>query len=168
MNKAARSYCLFLEDGRPAAFAGLLYRPHPHTVKRAIWGVSRLVTLPDFQGLGLAMILADHLGGAYKAVGRTLRTYPAHPALIRSFDKSPEWKLIKRAGTFYAAQGGGSRAGRTDKSAGVFAGNKKQREPGDMKMPSGMPVGQRPNAIFEYCGKRGDVDQARALLGLDK
>ena len=93
LNKAARCYVAFIDD-QPAAFAGILYRPHAHT--QTNYGVSRLVTLPDWQGLGLAFVLADALGAAYKAVGRHLRTYPAHPALIRGFDRSPMWALERK------------------------------------------------------------------------
>jgi len=42
--------------------------------------MSRLVTLPDYQGLGLAFALADRRGAAYKALGRQFHAYPAHPA----------------------------------------------------------------------------------------
>jgi hypothetical protein len=34
------------------------------------------------------MILADTLGAAFKAQGHRLHTYPAHPSLVRAFDKS--------------------------------------------------------------------------------
>jgi GNAT superfamily N-acetyltransferase len=43
-------------------------RPHP-TVQD-VTGCSRLVTLPDWQGIGLAMALIDVVGSAYKALGR--------------------------------------------------------------------------------------------------
>jgi ABC-type lipoprotein export system ATPase subunit len=97
LNKAARCFCLFV-NGQPASFAGVLYRPHPKVTD--IRGLSRLVTLPDWQGLGLAMILADTLGAAYKAIGCRFHTYPAHPSLIRSFARSQNWRLEKKAGTF--------------------------------------------------------------------
>ena len=77
----------------------MLHRPHPKA--EDIKGVSRLVTLPDYQGLGLAMILVDWLGAAYRAAGLRLHTYPAHPALVRSFDRSPNWVMRKRPGTYY-------------------------------------------------------------------
>ena len=41
---------------------------------------SRLVTLPDWQGLGLAMNLIDHLGALYRATGKRVHTYPANVA----------------------------------------------------------------------------------------
>lgn len=97
LHKAARCFVLFV-NGQAASFAGVMHRPHPKVDD--IQGVSRLVTLPDWQGLGLAMILADKLGAAFKAVGKRLHTYPAHPSLIRSFDKSKCWKMEKRPGSY--------------------------------------------------------------------
>jgi hypothetical protein len=47
------------------------------------------VTLPDWQGLGLAFVLSDALGAAYKRSGMRFHTYPAHPALIHGYDRSP-------------------------------------------------------------------------------
>src|SRR5690606_16397261 len=74
----------------------MVYRPHAKV--RNIWGCSRLVTLPDFQGLGLAFALIDRLGAGYAAAGKRLRTYPAHPALIRAFDRSKCWRIEKKPG----------------------------------------------------------------------
>lgn len=90
LNRAARCYLLRV-DGRPAAFAGVLHRPHRHA--RNVKGLSRVVTLPDWQGLGLAFVLMDTLAAGYKATGQRFRTYPAHPALIHAFDKSPRWSM---------------------------------------------------------------------------
>lgn len=102
LHRSARCFCLFVGDW-PAAFAGMLHRPH--ALVDDIMGCSRLVTLPDWQGLGLAMALIDTCGSAYRAVGKRLHTYPAHPALIRTFDRSKNWKLEKKPGTFQGAQG---------------------------------------------------------------
>lgn len=124
LNHAARCFVLFVE-GEPTSFAGVLHRPH--RTSGYIKGVSRLVTLPDWQGLGLALILVDQLGGLYRQNGWQLRTYPAHPALIRSFDHSPRWKLEKKPGKFAQLS---DRPGRVEKFGG----------------------GGRPNAVFSYCG----------------
>jgi len=98
LNRSAACYVLSV-DGNPAAFAGMLPRPTKGLKGRiAIIGCSRLVTLPDFQGLGLAFVLIDKLAAAYKSAGLRCRTYPAHPSLIRAFDRSKLWKLTKRPG----------------------------------------------------------------------
>jgi ABC-type lipoprotein export system ATPase subunit len=121
LNKAAQCFTLFVGD-TPATFGAMLHRPHATT--KNIVGLSRLVTLPDFQGLGLGLILPERLGAAYKATGRRMRTYPAHPSLIRSFDHSPAWAMVKRPGTH------------SSKSQGSLVGE----------------MGGRPCAVFEYAG----------------
>jgi ABC-type ATPase involved in cell division/GNAT superfamily N-acetyltransferase len=134
MHPSARCYVLYA-DGVPAAFAGVLYRPHPKA--RDIYGVSRLVTLPDYQGMGLAMILADQLGANYKALRRRLHTYPAHPSLIRAFDRSKCWALHKKPG-FSNTNNTTSMTGR---------------------------MGGRPNAVFEYAGPAAtDTATAKHLI----
>lgn len=142
LNKAARCYAVFVND-QPTAFAGLLYRPHP--IAKNIIGVSRLVTLPDWQGLGLAFLLADTLGAAHKAVGKRLRTYPAHPALIRGFDKSSQWRLDRKPQYAKEARGPNSTM------------SEKWRQ------------GVRPCARFEYAGlPMQDKEQATKLLNSHK
>lgn len=136
LNHAANCFALYCE-GRIAAFGGVLYRPH--ATARNIYGLSRLVTLPDWQGLGLAMILTDALGAAYKAMGRRFRTYPAHPSLIRSFGHSPKYALMKAAGTFGPKKGRTSSIGEWNTAA-------------------------RPCAVFEYVGEACDKEQARQLI----
>lgn len=128
LHRSARCFCLFI-GGQPVAFAGMLHRPHPKV--RDIKGCSRLVTLPDWQGLGLAMILIEFIGSAYKAQGYRTHTYPAHPALMRSFDHSPHWAMEQKPG-----------AGLGTKHIGHAL------KPGD----STAAFGGRPNAVFSYQG----------------
>lgn len=137
LHKAAQCFVLSI-DGQPTSFAGMLHRPHPKV--NDIQGCSRLVTLPDWQGLGLAMILIEKVSGAYKATGKRVHTYPAHPALIRSFGKSQNWKMMKRPGEYSALSSG---------TGSVKAGD----------------FGARPCAVFEYTGPATDVATARQLLG---
>lgn len=143
LHKGARCFCLFV-DGRPAAFAGMLFRPHP-TVND-IMGCSRLVTLPDWQGLGLAMVLIETVGAGYKAIGKRVHTYPAHPALIRTFDKSPHWAMKAKPGSSLGAKSRttvGSHGGVPD---GAFGG--------------------RPNAVFSYEGPtHPDQREAAKFIG---
>ena len=153
LNKAARCYAAFV-DGVPTAFAGLLHRPHPKVDD--IMGVSRLVTLPDWQGLGLAFVLVDALGAAYKSAGKRLRTYPAHPALIRSFDRSTKWKLEQRPG--YGGRDGAHHDKSTLKkrrgnTAGLTFGP-------NSEVVQNWRHGSRPCAVFEYAGPAYDDREA--------
>jgi len=98
------------------------------------------VTLPDWQGLGLAMALADTLGAAYRGVGKRLHTYPAHPALMRSFDRSTAWALTKRPGFSTSS----NRASGSSSLKGL--------------------IGARPCAVFEYCGPALERAEAERLI----
>jgi len=136
LHRAARCFALFVGD-RPAAFAGMLHR----TAKRPIMGCSRLVTLPDYQGLGLAFVLIDAVASVYGAKGISVNTYPAHPALITCFDRSERWRLVKRPGIAARSQFAGRDRGRSDRAAPF-----------------------RPNATFEYAGPSASVDEADRVL----
>jgi ABC-type lipoprotein export system ATPase subunit len=143
LSVSARAFALWAGD-RIAAFAGVLHRPHPKCDD--IKGVSRLVTLPDWQGVGLALALVDELGAAHRAVGLRLRTYPAHPALIRSFDRSKNWRLEQKP-----KPGGGTSARISGTS--TIASSK-----------GSAAMGTRPCAVFEYCGPTMDKRDAERLI----
>lgn len=135
LNKAARCYGLWA-NGELAAFCGVLHRPHP--VAKNIKGASRTVTLPDWQGLGLAFVLNDILASAYRANGFRFRRYPAHPAYIRAF-RPDKWACVKQPGTGMGLRHTGSRN----------------------IAPS------RPCAVMEYIGPSMDKVEARRLIGGD-
>lgn len=139
LHRNAQCYCLFVDE-KPAALGAMLYRPHSRV--HNVWGLSRVVTLPDYQGLGLAFVLMDHLAEAFTALGQRFHTYPAHPALIRSFDKSDKWRLVKKPG--YSSK------------SGVV---KTSTVPG---------LGGRPNATFEFIGEPMARDIAAALIDIPK
>jgi energy-coupling factor transporter ATP-binding protein EcfA2/GNAT superfamily N-acetyltransferase len=135
LNRSARCFVGLVEE-QPAVFCAMLHRPHAKV--HDIWGLSRLVTLPDYQGLGVGPAVTDVIASAYKAVGRRFRTYPAHPALVRSFDKSPNWRLEKKPGIF------SPKAGKTGSI-------------GDQ--------GGRPCAVFEWVGSAmSDLKTAQHLV----
>ncbi len=137
LHRGARCFGLYAND-RLAAFSGMMALPHPRV--RDIIRCSRLVTLPDWQGLGLAMILIEKLGAAYKGIGKRVHTYPAHPALVRSFDRSPLWKMTKEPGMTSTA----SSASGTSSIGGV--------------------MGTRPCAVFEFIGPALERRQAEYLI----
>lgn len=141
LNRSARCFVAFVNN-QPAAFAGLLHRPHPKV--RDIVGVSRLVTLPDWQGLGLAFVLVDTLGAAHAACRLRLHTYPAHPSLMRAFDASARWRLTQRP----VANGKGMLRGKTS-TLGEWRN------------------GSRPCAVFCYAGASMENNKARSLLRYD-
>lgn len=100
LNRSAKCFAMRNDRGDAVAFAGVLPKPVSSGRDKgtAIWGVSRLVTLPDWQGMGLAMALCDSIGSLAVARGSRFRMYPAHFSLIRSFQRSPQWVQTKIQG----------------------------------------------------------------------
>ncbi len=84
----ARCYAALCR-GRPVAFCAVLAQ----FARRGAWRISRLVTLPDFQGLGIGTRLAEAIGDAYLADGQEFRVTAAHPALLAHCLRSPRWRL---------------------------------------------------------------------------
>lgn len=124
-------------DSVLTTFAAVLHRPHPRC--RDIKGVSRLVTLPDYQGLGLGMVMMDRLGEVYKAANFRLHAYPAHPSFVRSFDSSPRWTMRKRPGLL-------------------------QRAPSKSTTLASMAM-SRPCAVFSYEGAAcADIALSRSII----
>lgn len=135
LHRAARCFGLFVED-EIASFAAFLQRPHPKV--RHLVGCSRLVTLPDWQGLGLGPRLLECLAAVHRTLGKRVRMYSAHPILTRQLDRSENWRLAERPGRVRAIQG---------RLRGWNA--------------------TRPSAVFEWCGAAWDDRRyARQLLGL--
>lgn len=140
LNRSARCYVLQASlDGdtfTPACFGGVLPRPNPQS-KVTVYGLSRLVTLPDWQGLGLAFVMTDQIAAAFTRMGHPFSTYPAHPALIHAFDRSPNWQLMNKP--------------------------RIQSTPKTWALSGSWKAGTRPNAVFRYCGPTDDMDDEQAI-----
>jgi hypothetical protein len=70
------------------------------------------VTLPDYQGMGLAFVLTEAIGSEHRAKGERFRNYPAHPAFVRAHDRSPNWRLVKAPGKHSSVNSAGNMGGR--------------------------------------------------------
>jgi len=79
---------------QPAVLIATL--PFPHPVVKNLWKVSRIVVLPDFQGLGLGAIALDLVGGAYRSMGKKLNIVTSHPAFVRSLNRSKTWAMTRK------------------------------------------------------------------------
>lgn len=115
-----------LINNQPAVLIGTKAFPHPHI--NNLWQITRIVVMPDFQGLGLAHIAMNLVGGAYTAKNKILNIVTSHPAFLRSLDKSETWKMIR-------------------KPSRILKPNKYKVVPG------GSSSGQRITATFQYVGK---------------
>ncbi|QDU31880.1 Acetyltransferase (GNAT) family protein [Anatilimnocola aggregata] len=89
LSRAATCYAAWL-DGRPIAFCALLailgHRKH----KR----ISRIVTLPDYQGLGIGLRLAERVADDALTTGFRVSITASHPAVIGACRQSNTWRLV--------------------------------------------------------------------------
>ena len=89
LNPMARCYAA-LWEGMPAAFCATL----PVIGRRRHWRISRIVTLPDYQGIGIGMRVAEAVGDLHRAAGHRFNVTASHPALIAHCRASPSWRTI--------------------------------------------------------------------------
>ncbi|HWC88700.1 MAG TPA: GNAT family N-acetyltransferase [Pirellulales bacterium] len=60
--------------------------------RRNHWRISRIVTLPDFQGIGIGMRVAEAVAQWHQAEGHHLHVTASHPALVAHCRRSPKWR----------------------------------------------------------------------------
>lgn len=91
LNKAAKCFVLTLND-KPVAFMAILPFPHGH-IKNG-FRISRIVVLPDYQGLGLGFEIIDYFGAIYAADNKTMYIKTSNPALFGAMSKNTnKWML---------------------------------------------------------------------------
>ena len=105
LNKGASCFGLFVNDNI-AAFTGVIH--FPMSGKNYIKRVQRLVTLPDYQGLGFGNILMEYLAGCYKTIGFQLRINTMLPAMIKTLMKNKNWNLYSNPGRITKRNIGGT------------------------------------------------------------
>jgi len=87
--QAVRCY-LAVWDGAPVAFCAVLSLiGHKNR-----WRVSRIVTLPDYQGVGIGMGVTEAIAGSYRNGGQRLNLTASHPAVIAHCRRSPRWRTV--------------------------------------------------------------------------
>lgn len=80
-------------EGRPVAIIGLI----------GLWGhrghkrVARIVTLPEFQGVGIGSRLLDEVAQRQRGEGFVLNITAGHPSILRHCQLSERWQLTKRS-----------------------------------------------------------------------
>jgi hypothetical protein len=55
---------------------------------------ARIVTLPDFQGIGIGMGTVAAVAELHRAEGHRINVTSSHPALVRHCERSPLWRLV--------------------------------------------------------------------------
>lgn len=84
----ATCFAAFLDD-RPVAFCALIAALGRQGQKR----ISRLVTLPDYQGLGIGMRLAERVAQHARGEGFRVSITASHPAILGACRRSSAWRL---------------------------------------------------------------------------
>ena len=85
----ARCFIAVIGD-EPAAFVAAI--SYPSGTVRDAFRESRLVTHPDFQGLGLGPRISEFVANAYVSLGKRYFSKTAHPRLGEWREKSEAWK----------------------------------------------------------------------------
>lgn len=104
VNRAAHCYLATWHD-EPVAFCALLAVPG----RQGAWRISRLVVLPDFQGLGIGSSFARTIAEFYSQTERTVSITTSHPSMIAGLRRSPHWELRAVKKTGYSIQAGAKR-----------------------------------------------------------
>lgn len=89
MNMGASCYC-FEWDGKTVGFCSVLANPGKGLENA--WRISRLVVLPDFQGLGLGRHIAEFISSIYANEGYRMYIKTVNPRLGEYFKRSPLWE----------------------------------------------------------------------------
>jgi GNAT superfamily N-acetyltransferase len=55
---------------------------------------ARIVTLPDFQGIGIGMRAVAAIAELHRAEGHRINITSSHPAMVRHCSRSPLWRLV--------------------------------------------------------------------------
>jgi GNAT superfamily N-acetyltransferase len=92
----ARCY-LATWDGVPVTFCATL----PVIAQRGHRRFTRIVTLPDYQGIGIGMRVTEAVAELHRAEGLRINVTSSHPALVRHCRRSPRWRAVsvKKTGT---------------------------------------------------------------------
>ena len=121
---SARCFTGFLRDS-PVAFAAFL----PSIDHAGVRRVTRLVVLPDFQGIGLGSQFLAAVCELVREEGYRVTITTSHPAMIAHLDRSPLWTIraIQRVGS--SPHGGRNCRDATSRGRAVVSAEFLPREP---------------------------------------
>lgn len=85
----ARCY-LATWNGEPVTFCATV----PVITKKHHRRFTRIVTLPDYQGMGIGMKVVAAVAALHRAEGLRINVTSSHPALIRHCRKSSQWRTV--------------------------------------------------------------------------
>lgn len=94
LNKASKNF-ITLYNNKPICFVGILPMPSG-TIKNA-FRVSRIVVLPDFQGLGVGIKILNLFGSMYKKNKQNLYIKTSNPSLFIGMKRNQEHWMLSRS-----------------------------------------------------------------------
>lgn len=99
--KQARCY-LATWNGEPVSFAATL----PIIARKGRRRFTRIVTLPDYQGVGIGMRTVEAVAQLQRDEGLRVNVTSSHPSLVSHCQRSPAWRCIgvKKTGQAAARQ----------------------------------------------------------------
>ncbi|MEK6239023.1 MAG: GNAT family N-acetyltransferase [Planctomycetales bacterium] len=102
-------------NDEPVAFCAVLNAVGRVGLKR----VSRVVVLPDYQGIGIGGKVCDATAGYFRDQGRRVLLTASHPAVIQFLKASPRWRIrtVKKSG--HAGRAGSRESGSTSRGRAV-------------------------------------------------
>ena len=89
LSNAARCFVAIWQDD-PVSFCATL----PVIGKKKHWRISRIVTLPDYQGVGIGMCVVEAVADLHRAEGCRLNVTASHPSLIAHCRRSTKWRAV--------------------------------------------------------------------------
>lgn len=90
LSPTARCYLATWRD-QAVAFCATI----PLIGRRGHWRITRVVTLPDFQGIGIGMRLAEAVAEVHRAEGQRVNITASHPAVLAHCTRSPRWRMVR-------------------------------------------------------------------------
>ena len=112
LHKSARCFTAMYR-GRPVAFAAWL--PFVGRSRGSIRRCTRIVTLPDYQGVGIGNALLEETAKYWIARGCRATIATSHPGMMASLNRSCRWRMI-RAPALASPGGRSSVGGGADRS----------------------------------------------------
>lgn len=90
LSNTARCYAAWWK-GNPVSFCATL----PVIGRRNHWRITRVVTLPDYQGIGIGMRVAEAVCDLHCQQGHRINVTASHPALVAHCRKSLRWRTVR-------------------------------------------------------------------------
>ncbi|MEN6557943.1 MAG: GNAT family N-acetyltransferase [Thermoguttaceae bacterium] len=81
---------LAIWENRPVAFCSSVSL----IGRKNRWRIGRLVTLPDYQGIGIGAAVLEAVAELHRREGHRLNLTASHPAVLAHCRRSPAWRLI--------------------------------------------------------------------------